>query len=100
MGLGIKLDNSTKNLDDEKINLVLQEWITAMRDAERHYMRMLELGTTPQIARSVLPNSTKTEITITANYREWRTFFKLRTPQSAHPQMREVTIPLLAEEHF
>lgn len=94
---GIKLDNSVKNLGTEKINSILQEWITAMQDAERHYMRILELGATPQIARSLLPNSTKTEITITANYREWRAFFKLRTPQSAHPQMREVTIPLLAE---
>ena len=38
-----------------------------------------------------------TEITITANYREWRNFFKLRTPQSAHPQMREIAILLLKE---
>ena len=60
-------------------------------------MRMIELGATPQIARSVLPNSTKTEITITANYREWRNFFKLRVPATAHPQMRELTIPLLNE---
>ena len=66
-----------------------------MNDAERHYLKMIQLGATPQIARSVLPNSTKTEITITANYREWRTFFKLRTAETVHPSMREVTIPLL-----
>ena len=60
-------------------------------------MKMIELGATPQIARSVLPNITKTEITITANYREWRNFFKLRVPNTAHPNMREVTIPLLIE---
>ena len=58
-------------------------------------MKMLELGATPQIARSVLPNSTKTELTVTANYREWRNFFKLRTEKTAHPQMREVAVPLL-----
>ena len=29
------------------------------------------------------------------NLREWRHFFKLRTAPAAHPQMREVTIPLL-----
>lgn len=55
------------------------------------------LKSNPQEARSVLLNSTKTEITITANYREWRNFFKLRTAKAAHPQMREVTIPLLKE---
>ena len=65
--------------------------------AEQSYLKLLELGATPQEARSVLPNSTKTEITITANYREWRNFFKLRTAKAAHPQMREVAIPLLAE---
>ena len=69
----------------------------AFIDAERHYMRLLELGATPQIARAVLPNSTKTEITVSANYREWRNFFKLRVPADVHPQMREVTIPLLRE---
>lgn len=72
-------------------------WEKAMEDAEKHYFNLLENGATPQEARSVLPNSTKTEITITANYREWRTFFKLRTAKAAHPQMREVTIPLLKE---
>lgn len=49
------------------------------------------------MARSVLPNSTKTEIVVTGNYREWRNFFKLRVDKAAHPQMREVTIPLLKE---
>lgn len=72
-------------------------WESCMRDCEHAYLTLLECGATPQEARSVLPNSTKTEITITANYREWRNFFKLRTAKAAHPQMREVTIPLLAE---
>lgn len=94
---GIQLDNKMKNLDAKTIELIINEWLLAMEDAERHYMRMLELGATPQIARSVLPNSTKTEITITTNFREWRTFFGLRVPETAHPQMRQVTIPLLNE---
>lgn len=94
---GIDLDNKMKNMDAEIIELIFKEWILAMEDAEKHYMKMIELGATPQIARSVLPNSTKTEITITANYREWRNFFKLRVHNTAHPQMREVTIPLLKE---
>ena len=94
---GIELDGKCKNMSAGDIALIMSEWMSAMEDAERHYLKMLELGATPQIARSVLPNSTKTEITITANYREWRNFFKLRVPATAHPQMREVTMPLLQE---
>ena len=94
---GIELDNKMANMDAEIIKLIVGEWLSAMEDAEEHYMRMIQLGATPQIARSVLPNSTKTEITITANYREWRAFFKLRTANAAHPQMRQVAIPLLNE---
>ena len=94
---GINLDNKMKNMDANAISTITSEWYLAMEDSEKHYMKMIELGATPQIARSVLPNSTKTEITITANYREWRNFFKLRVPGTAHPQMREATIPLLKE---
>ena len=94
---GMMLDGKMKNMTSQELTAIYQEWISSMYDAEKHYMKMMELGATPQIARSVLPNSTKTEITITANYREWRNFFKLRIPSTAHPQMREVTIPLLKE---
>lgn len=94
---GINLDNRMKNFDEDNIGAIYSEWLKAMEDAEKHYMAMIKLGATPQIARSVLPNSTKTNITITANYREWRTFFKLRTANDAHPQIREVAIPLCRE---
>lgn len=94
---GIELDNKCRNMTAGEIGLIMREWMLAMNDAEKHYFKLLELGATPQIARSVLPNSTKTEITITANYREWRNFFKLRVHKTAHPQMREITIPLLDE---
>ncbi|EOS35304.1 thymidylate synthase, flavin-dependent [Lachnospiraceae bacterium A4] len=72
-------------------------WEQAMSLAESGYLSAIGMGATPQEARSILPNSTKTEITITANYREWRAFFKLRTAKAAHPQMQEVTRPLLNE---
>jgi thymidylate synthase (FAD) len=72
-------------------------WVLAMENAERIYFELLNQGATPQEARSVLPNSLKTELVMSANIREWRNFFKLRTPLSAHPQMREVTIPLLKD---
>lgn len=94
---GIKLDKKMSKMDAKTIDLVLMEWYHAMEDAERHYMKMIELGATPQIARGVLPTSTKAGITITADYREWRHFFKLRTPDTAHPQIRQVAIPLLEE---
>ena len=94
---GIALDRGMTKLSANEINVILDEWEQAMLDAEKHYMRLIELGATAQIARSVLPNSTKTNITITANYREWRNYFKLRTAGDAHPQIREVSIPLLKE---
>jgi thymidylate synthase (FAD) len=72
-------------------------WHSAMRFAEKSYMELLEEGATPQEARSVLPNSLKTEIVITMNLRSWRHFFKLRCDKSAHPQMREIALPLLEE---
>ena len=72
-------------------------WKNSCEAAEYAYFGMLDWGCTAQEARSVLPNSLKTELMMTANLREWRTFFKLRTAASAHPQMREVTIPLLEE---
>lgn len=73
------------------------KWREAMKACERAYFDMLDLGYKPQDARSVLPNSLKTELVMTANLREWRVFFKLRTSPAAHPQMREVTIPLLGK---
>ena len=70
-------------------------WWTAMMVAEWAYLRLLEQGASPQEARTVLPNSLKSEIIVSQNCRQWRHFFKLRTSPKAHPQMREVTIPLL-----
>jgi len=69
-------------------------WKVVMKHAEEAYLDMLECGSTPQEARSVLPNSLKTEIVVTANPREWRHIFKLRCSPQAHPQMRELMIPL------
>lgn len=70
-------------------------WWHAVSSAEDRYNSLIKKGATPQEARSVLPNSLKTELIMTANIREWRHFFKLRTDKAAHPQMREITIPLL-----
>lgn len=72
-------------------------WENSCMTSEEYYFGILECGASPQEARSVLTNSLKTEIVMTTNLREWRHFFRLRTSPAAHPQMREVTVPLLAE---
>lgn len=72
-------------------------WGNTMKRLEEVYKMMIENGATPQEARSILPNSLKTEIVTTCNLREWRHILKLRTAKTAHPQMRELMIPLLKE---
>ena len=73
------------------------EWVVAMENAEDIYLRMLAYGAKPEEARSVLPNSLKTEIVMTMNIREWRHFFKMRCSTRAHPQMREVALMIQKE---
>ncbi len=70
-------------------------WKTACAYSSLWYKELLKAGTTPQEARTVLNNSLKTELWMTANIREWIHFFTLRAAKTAHPQMRQVAIPLL-----
>ena len=72
-------------------------WLWCCCKAETDYMALLKRGWKPEQARTILPNSLKTEIIMTANLREWRHFFKLRCDKAAHPQIRELAIPLLEE---
>lgn len=72
-------------------------WLDSCKSAEMHYFLMLKSGASPQEARSVLPNSLKTEVVMTANIREWRHFFRLRCSRAAHPQMREVALMALVK---
>jgi len=69
-------------------------WVESCQKAESTYLDMLKNGATAQEARSVLPNSLKTEIQVSANVREWNHIFKLRTHRDAHPQMQQIMIPL------
>ena len=72
------------------------EWVRAMETCEETYYRMImEDGYNAQDARGVLPLDLKTTLIMSANYREWRHIFKLRTDKTAHPQMRDLMIPLL-----
>lgn len=75
----------------------VQMWSHTINEAESMYKKLLASGVTPQIARSVFPNALSSRIAITGNLRNWRHFLIMRTTKEAHPQMRQVTIPLLAE---
>ncbi len=79
--------------NDEKFKI----WEKTMECIEKQYIKLIELGASPQEARAILPNSLKTEMVVTMNLREWRHFFKLRTGVRAHPQMRQTAIPILEE---
>lgn len=75
-------------------------WLSAMQNAEDSYMEIIRCGGTAEEARCVLPNSVKTEIVMSANFREWRHFFQVRAARyagKAHPQMEELARPLLCE---
>lgn len=74
-----------------------RHWFADMLSTEWTYKVLLDEGWSPQQARTVLPNSLKTEIIVTANFREWRHILKLRTAKAAHPQMREIMRPLLSK---
>lgn len=69
-------------------------WLSSMLHAEAMYNNLIQNGWKAEQARSVLPNSLKTELVMTANMREWRHIFKQRCDKTAHPQARELMIPL------
>lgn len=70
-------------------------FLDALSLAEHHYKKLMNAGWGAQEAREVLPNALKTEIVVTANIREWRHIFNLRCSKAAHPQIRDLLLPLL-----
>jgi thymidylate synthase (FAD) len=74
-----------------------QTWKDFIATAEHAYKAMLAAGCAPQIARSVFPNALATRIATTSNLRNWRHMMIMRTTKEAHPQFREISIPLLAQ---
>lgn len=82
-------------MDDEAWNC----WVETMKKCEESYMKLIGMGVSPQMARSVLPNSLKTEVIVTANWREWRHILSLRCAPDAHPDIRCLMIDLLEELH-
>lgn len=95
-----KFGNEITVIEPTALNLngnAYMHWEWACKCAEKAYFQILAMGATPQEARSVLPNSLKTEVVMTADLREWRHILRLRTDKAAHPQMREIMVPLLVE---
>lgn len=89
---------SPKFIMPRELGVALEkDWCVAVSRNEEVYRRMVRCGVSPQIARSVLPNALASRLVCTFNLRMWRHFFLMRTTKESHPQMREVTIPLLAE---
>ena len=72
-------------------------WYNAMREAEEHYIELINLGWKAEEARNVLPLSLKTELYMCGFAEDWEQFFKLRTASNVHPQAKELAIPLKEE---
>ena len=85
------------NLEDPADRKKYDIWTKAMEAAEGFYFQLIEAGARPEEARSVLPNSLKSEIVMTMNLREWRHFLRLRSSKRAHPQIAEIASALLEE---
>lgn len=92
--------NYSKAKFENEVTFIEPHWkleecfLNSLEDSENTYMELLRKGWTPQQARSVLPNSLKTEVCMTGFLDDWEGFFKLRCAQIAHPQIRELAVPL------
>ena len=72
--------------EDSKTSNFLQ----SIAFSEKNYLTLLQNGCTPQEARAVLPNATKTEVLMTGFASDWRFFFDLRyygETGKPHPDM-------------
>jgi len=96
-----KFDNQIKFIKPVNIEEgteLYDEWKKSLEEIETHYIKMVELGATPDQMRMILPHSTAALVTMTANIREWKHILSLRCTKHAHPAVEQVMIPLLL--HF
>lgn len=87
------VNTNCPNKEQEGPSVASMEWSTAMLNAESSYKVLLEMGWTPQQARTVLPNSLKTELVVTGFTSDWNHFFDLRyrgTTGAPHPDAKQV----------
>lgn len=83
--------------NDYELSLGAIEFINSIVQSERSYINLIAEGAKPQEAREVLPLSLKTELVMTGFISDWQHFFELRCDSAAHPQARELAIPLKEE---
>lgn len=90
-----------EDYDEEHIEKATYAWVKDMINCEKLYKDMIDIHHwSPQQARSVLPNSLKTELYLTASRQQWEHIFYMRCAPGAHPQMKEVMIPLKEQFGF
>ncbi len=93
-----KFDNQIKiikpvNIDENSELYPL--WKQSMEEMEKIYLEMSRIGASGDQLRSILPQGTAADFTMTANIREWRHILNLRCSQMTHPSIRQLLIPLL-----
>jgi len=69
--------------------------IEMFAEYEKFYRALRRAGWLPEDARQFLPIGIKSQIVISANFREWRHIFKMRTFKYAHWEIRTVMCNLL-----
>lgn len=93
-GYRVGADIQNQNFGYIKKSSNYHNFLYALEEAEKSYLRLLDEGWTPQQARSILPNSLKTELVMTGTIEQWKGFFKLRSSLygaiGAHPQAAEL----------
>lgn len=82
-----------KHFEGDSVDIFLSQ----CESAEVNYKALINRGCKAQEVREILPLCTKTELIMTGTIEQWRGFFKLRTDKAAHPQARELAIPLKEE---
>jgi thymidylate synthase (FAD) len=97
---GVWYEECYKYEGDPRIKNSSWQWNSAdwfyhqLKSSETTYLQLLKQGWKPQEARAILPNSLKTELVMTGFVSDWEHFFKLRCHSTAHPQARELAVPL------
>lgn len=94
---GESLTYEVERITGDYNNAPLSMYLQSLLQAEEAYMELLDEGWIAQQARAVLPNSLKTELIMTGTIEQWEGFFKLRCAKDAHPQARELAVPLYEE---
>lgn len=88
--------NAMGGMDTEDIDVFCE----ALKQSEKAYFKLLELGWKPENARKVLPLDLATELVHTAFVSDWNHFFDLRargTTGKPHPDAKALVEPLMGE---